>query len=176
MRSRMYLSILGQRDGQMRNDFEDATDTGAVGRFRCTTVGSSSSSSGSESGFSYTGRSSASDPELSSISSIEMTLEVDWALLFGLAEFLLLTDFDNWFDNLVDGLDAGFRSLIELTESLTLVRLLYHCPSELFMSSALNVIRLSFESTSSEKAVPTIIPKNRARCDEAARRFETAWR
>ena len=77
MRSRMYLRILSQRDASMEYDFEGANYTGAVGRFRCIRVGSSSSSSGSESGFSYIGRSSASDSELSSISSIEMILDAD---------------------------------------------------------------------------------------------------
>ena len=105
-----------------------------------------------------------------------MILDVDWADFVGLADSRLLAGFDSSVDDLVDGVDAGFRSLIEPTESLILVRLLYHRPSELFISSALNVIRLSLGSTISEKAVPTTIPKNRARCDEAARRFEIALR
>ena len=77
-----------------RHDVEDVTYTGAVGRLRRTRVGSSSSSSGSESGFSCMGKSSASESELLSISSIEMIFEEDWTDFFGLIGPLLLTDFD----------------------------------------------------------------------------------
>ena len=159
-----------------RNGSGIVAHTGAVARSRCTSVASSSSSSGSESGFSYIGKYSSSDSELSLISSIEMTLEDGWARFFDLADAWLSTDNGRGTDDPVSGADAGLRSSIRPRESLTLTRLLYHCPSGLFISSVLNAIRLSFGSTSSEKAVPTIIPKNLARCDEAARRFETALR
>ena len=158
------------------HDLRSTTHTGAVGRFRCTRVGSSSSSSGSESGFSYIGRSSVSDSELSSISSIEMILDDGWAVFFELPDILLLMDLDGLTDDSASGADADLRSSIKPRGSLTLVRLLYHCPSELFISSVLNAIRLSFGSANSENAVPTTIPKNLARCDEAARRFDTALR
>ena len=155
---------------------KNSTHTGAVGRLRCITVGSSSSSSGSESGFSYIGRSSASDPELLSISSIDMILEDGLAGSMGSPDVLLLLGFDGLTCGSVSATDADLRCSIEPRGSLTLVRLLYHCPSELFISSVLNAIRLSFGSANSEKAVPITIPKNLARCDEAARRFDTALR
>ena len=167
---------LATRIDNMLELFESSTYTGAVGRLRCTTVGSSSSSSGSESGFSYIGRSSASDPELLSISSIDMTLEEGLAGFIDFTDVLLLLGLDGLAYGSVGGADADLRCSIEPRGSLTLVRLLYHCPSELSISSVLNAIRLSFGSANSEKAVPTIIPKNLARCDEAARRFDTALR
>ena len=167
-------SALATRIDTMLDLFESTTYTGAVGRLRCTTVGSSSSSSGSESGFSYIGRSSASDPELLSISSIDMTLEEGLAGFIDFTDVLLLLGLDGLAYGSVS--DADLRCSIERRGSLTLVRLLYHCPSELSISSVLNAIRLSFGSVNSEKAVPTTIPKNLARCDEAARRFDTALR
>ena len=169
-------STLATRIDTMLGVFESATYTGAVGRLRCTIVGSSSSSSGSVSGFSYIGRSSASDPELSSISSIEIIFEEGLAGSIDFPDVLLLLGLDGLIYGSGSGVDADLRYSIEPRGSLTLIRLLYHCPSELSISSVLNAIRLSFGSANSEMAVPTTIPKNLARCDEAARRFDTALR
>ena len=176
MRSRIYLKPLSQRDEILRDNLCSVTHTGAVGRFRCTRVGSSSSSSGSESGFSYVGKSSASGSELSSISSIEIILEDGWVGVFCLAEELFLREFGGRSDEPVNWEDAVLRSSTEPRGSLTLVRLVYHCPSELLISSTLNSNLLPTGSTSSDKAAPNTIPKNLARCDEAARRFEIALR
>ena len=155
---------------------ENITYTGALGLSRRTSVGSSSESEASESGFAYMGRSSSSEPELLPISSIDTTLELDGGCTTVLDGLLLLfsaPDFEFFF--LETGI-AAFMSLIDPMESWTLVRLLYHCPSVLLTSSESKFIRLSFGSTSSEMAVPTIMPSIVDRGTEAESRFEIALR
>ena len=71
---------------------------------------------------------------------------------------------------------TGLRSWIKPIVSWIFVRFVYHCPSELFSSSVLNTILLSSASTSSDIALPSTMPKKRARCEDAASRFDIAFR
>ena len=153
------------------------TYTGAVGLFRCTRAGSSSSSEGSESGFPYIGRSSDSESELSLISSIDMIFELAFG---GLVSFvgtaLLVTGLDLFPRDIAEDASTGLRSLIKPIVSSTFVRFVYHCPSGLFSSSAVNFILLSSVSTSSDTVLPSTMPKKRARGEDAASRFDIAFR